>query len=112
MNQRLHTQGQGPQGQGLLRGPDGKIQDRKLAAWTSFILGVILLVQGTFLPLSASIEAKVVPALVALCFSLLFWGLVTIQNVFQLVALLKGQAADLAKKAGETDSIKEGSNER
>ncbi|HUX21982.1 MAG TPA: hypothetical protein VMW69_12145 [Spirochaetia bacterium] len=101
-----------PRGQGLLRGPDGKIQDRKLAAWTSFILGVLLLVQGTFLPLSASIEAKVVPAIVALCFSLLFWGLVTVQNVFQLVALLKGQAADIAKEAGETRTTKELGNER
>ncbi|HUX43101.1 MAG TPA: hypothetical protein VMV83_18225 [Rectinemataceae bacterium] len=107
MNQRFETKGQG-----LLRGPDGKIQDRKLAAWTSFILGVLLLVQGTFLPLSASIEAKVVPAIVALCFSLLFWGLVTVQNVFQLVALLKGQAADIAKEAGETHTTKELGNER
>ena len=82
-------------GESLLRGADGKIQGRKLAAWISFILGIALLVQGTFIPPAAGIQAKVVPAVVAFVFSLLFWGLVTIQNVVQLVALLKGQNAAL-----------------
>jgi len=92
---------------GLLRGADGRIQDRKLAAWASFVLGVALLVQGTFVPPSAGIEAKVVPAIVAFCFSLLFWGLVTVQNVFQLVALLKGQGAELERASDARDSAKE-----
>ena len=82
-------------GEGLVRGADGKVQDRKLAAWICFTLGIALLVQGTFIPPAAGIQAKVVPVVVALCFSLLFWGMVTIQNVVQLVALLKGQSAGL-----------------
>ena len=57
------------------------------------------------MPPSAGIEAKVVPSIVAFCFSLLFWGLVTVQNVFQLVALLKGQKVD-------SDSAKEIKDER
>lgn len=40
-------------------------------------------------------DEDMVPAVVALCFSLLFWGLVTVQNVVQLVALLKGHNAGL-----------------
>ena len=78
-------------GEGVLRGADGKVQGRKLAAWICFFLGIALLIQGTFLPAAEGIQAKVVPAVVAFCFSLLFWGMVTIQNVVQLVALLKGQ---------------------
>jgi hypothetical protein len=83
-----------PQGGNLLRGTDGKLQSRKLAAWISFLLGIGLLVQGSFLPPAAGLESKVLPALVALLFSLLFWGLLTVQNVVQLVALLKGQAIE------------------
>ncbi len=71
------------------------MQGRKLAAWICFVLGIALLVQGTFVPAADGIQAKVVPAIVALAFSLLFWGMVTIQNVVQLVALLKGQNAGL-----------------
>jgi hypothetical protein len=82
-------------GDSLLRGSNGKVQGRKLAAWICFFLGITLLVQGTFIPATDGIQAKVVPAVVALCFSLLFWGLVTIQNVVQLVALLKGQNTGL-----------------
>jgi hypothetical protein len=82
-------------GESILRGADGHVQGRKLAAWICFFLGIALLVQGTFIPASDGIQAKVVPAVVALFFSLLFWGLVTIQNVVQLVALLKGQNAGL-----------------
>jgi hypothetical protein len=78
-------------GESILRGADGHVQGRKLAAWICFFLGIALLVQGTFVPASDGIQAKVVPAVVAFCFSLLFWGLVTVQNVVQLVALLKGQ---------------------
>jgi hypothetical protein len=100
MNMRINTKGSGP-----ARAADGLIHDRKLAAWLSFALGAALLVQGTFVPPSAGIEAKVVPAIVAFCFSLLFWGLVTVQNVFQLVALLKGQKVD-------SDSTKEVQGER
>ncbi len=100
MNKLLDTKGTGP-----ARAADGLIHDRKLAAWLSFTLGAALLVQGTFVPPSAGIEAKVVPAIVAFCFSLLFWGLVTVQNVFQLVALLKGQNAN-------SDSAKEIKDER
>lgn len=77
----------------LAGGRDRRLQDRKLAAWISFILGSALLVQGASLPPGADLQSKVGPALVALCFSLLFWGLVTIQNVFQLIALLRGQGA-------------------
>ena len=80
-------------GESILRGADGRAQGRKLAAWICFFLGIALLVQGTFIPPAAGIQAKVVPAVVALCFSLLFWGMVTIQNVVQLVALLKGRNA-------------------
>lgn len=94
-------------GEPILRGPDGKIQDRKLAAWISFTLGSALLVQGAFLPAGTDIQSKIGPAVVALCFSLLFWGLVTVQNVVQLVALLKGQAADNARRADETHTTKE-----
>jgi hypothetical protein len=90
-------------GESLLRGADGRVQGRKLAAWICFFLGIALLVQGTFLPASDGIQAKVVPAVVALCFSLLFWGLVTIQNVVQLVALLKGQSSDARAKEAEND---------
>ncbi len=53
----------------------------------SRVVGIGLLVQGSFLPASAGLASKVLPALVAL----LFWGLLTIQNVAQLVSLLKGQ---------------------
>jgi hypothetical protein len=74
------------------------VQGRKLAAWICFFLGLALLVQGTFIPAAEGIQAKVVPAVVALSFSLLFWGMVTIQNVVQLVALLKGQSAGLGVK--------------
>jgi hypothetical protein len=77
----------------LLRGPDGKVQARKLASWICFVVGLALLVQGSLLQPSAEIEARIAPAIVALVFSLLFWGLVTVQNVVQLVTLLKGQAA-------------------
>jgi hypothetical protein len=82
-------------GESILRGADGRVQGRKLAAWICFFLGIALLVQGTFVPAADGIQAKVVPAVVALCFSLLFWGMVTIQNVVQLVALLKGRNATL-----------------
>ncbi len=54
----------GKRGGALLRGADGRVQSRKPAAWICFLLGVGLLVQGSFLP-----------AVVALLFSLLFWGL-------------------------------------
>lgn len=81
----------GTRGGDILHGADGKLQSRKLAAWICFLLGVGLLVQGSFLPASAGLESKVLPAVVALLFSLLFWGLLTIQNVVQLVSLLKGQ---------------------
>lgn len=80
-------------GEGILRGADGRVQGRKLAAWICFFLGIALLVQGTFIPAADGIQAKVVPAVVAFCFSLLFWGMVTIQNIVQLVALLKGHDA-------------------
>ena len=94
-----------------LRGSDGHVQGRKLAAWICFFLGIALLVQGTFIPASDGIKAKVVPAVVAFCFSLLFWGLVTIQNVVQLVALLKGQNAGLAQSdQSATAHTKEASN--
>jgi hypothetical protein len=89
-------------GESILRGADGHVQGRKLAAWICFFLGIALLVQGTFIPASEGIQAKVVPAVVAFCFSLLFWGLVTIQNVVQLVALLKGQnSATHTKEAND-----------
>jgi len=84
----------GTRGGSPLRGADGKLQSRKLAAWISFLLGIGLLVQGSFLPPAAGLESKVLPALVALLFSLLFWGLLTVQNVVQLVALLKGHAIE------------------
>jgi len=74
-------------GESILRGADGRVQGRKLAAWICFFLGIALLVQGTFIPPAAGIQAKVVPAVVAFFFSLLFWGLVTIQNVVQLCTL-------------------------
>ncbi len=35
-------------GEGVLRGADGRVQGRKLAAWISFVIGIGLLVQGTF----------------------------------------------------------------
>ncbi|MGA2548007.1 MAG: hypothetical protein ABSF43_15775 [Rectinemataceae bacterium] len=82
----------------LMRGGDEKLQGRKIAAWICFILGIGLLIQGSFLPKTAGIESKVLPAIVALIFSLLFWGLLTIQNVVQLVALLKGQNSGLGGK--------------
>jgi len=85
-------------GERLLCGEDGKVQSRKLAAWICFVLGIVLLVRGTYLPPDAGIESKIVPAVVALVFSLLFWGLMTIQNVVQLVALLKGQSASIGDK--------------
>ena len=98
-------------GESILRGADGRAQGRKLAAWICFFLGIALLVQGTFIPPAAGIQAKVVPAVVALCFSLLFWGMVTIQNVVQLVALLKGQNAALGVNEQSTAaSSKEATN--
>ena len=98
-------------GESILRGADGRVQGRKLAAWICFFLGIALLVQGTFVPPTAGIQAKVVPAVVALCFSLLFWGMVTIQNVVQLVALLKGQNAALGvNEQGAAAPSKEATN--
>ncbi len=98
-------------GESILRGADGRVQGRKLAAWICFFLGIALLVQGTFIPPAAGIQAKVVPAVVALCFSLLFWGMVTIQNVVQLVALLKGQGAGLGvNEQGAAAPSKEATN--
>jgi hypothetical protein len=76
--------------EGLLRDSQGRIQARKLAAWISFATGIALLARSSFLPPTESAQARVLPAIVGLGFSLLFWGLVTVQNVFQLVALLKG----------------------
>ena len=78
-------------GGGLIHGGDGKIQGRKLAAWLCFLLGLALLVIGSLEPPQADLSARIAPALVALVFSLLFWGLLTVQNVCQLLALVKGQ---------------------
>jgi hypothetical protein len=88
-----------PPGEGLLRGADGRIQARKLAAWICFVIGVALLVQGSLQPASVDVQSKIAPAVVALVFSLLFWGLVTVQNIVELVALLKGQGPG-SKEAG------------
>jgi hypothetical protein len=76
---------------GLLRGADGRLQGRKLAAILCFLLGIGLLIYGAVAPGAMTLEVRVGPALVALVFALLFWGLLTVQNVFQLLALLKGQ---------------------
>jgi hypothetical protein len=95
-------------GEGLLRGPNGRLQSRKLAAWISFDTGIALLARGAFLPPSESVGARVVPAIVGLGFSLLFWGLVTVQNVVQLVALLKGQDAEPSRSANELFGAREG----
>jgi hypothetical protein len=88
-----------------------KKEGRALAAWICFLLGIALLVQGTFVPAADGIQAKVVPAVVAFCFSLLFWGMVTVQNVVQLVALLKGRSAGPgAAEEGATAQSKEAGN--
>lgn len=76
---------------GLLRGANGKVQGRKLAAWICFVVGLALLVQESLEPATVDAQSRIAPAVVALVFSLLFWGLVTVQNIVQLVALLKGQ---------------------
>ena len=66
MNKNNETRGESS----ILGGADGKLHGRQLAAWICFLLGVALLIQGTFIPPAAGIQAKVVPAIVALVFSL------------------------------------------
>lgn len=89
---------------GLLKGSDGRLQGRKAAAVICFLLGVGLLVHSTFLPPGTSLEARVGLAVVALVFSLLFWGLLTIQNVFQLIQVIKGSAPPPHKPEKESAS--------
>lgn len=74
------------------------LRGRKFAAWVCFFLGIGLLVHGSLLPPAAGLEVRIVPAIVAFVFSLLFWGLVTVQNVVRLVALLKGREGELDKE--------------
>jgi len=107
-----NTQSEGGKGK-LHSAENSAMQSRKAAAWICFALGVALLVHGTFLPATVGIESKVVPAIVALVFSLLFWGLMTVQNVVQLVALLKGQSASIGDKVrNRTELSKEAEDGR
>jgi hypothetical protein len=76
---------------------------RSLAAWICFALGVGLLIQGSFLPPTVAAAEKVAPAIVALVFSLLFWGLVTVQNVVRLVALIRGSSPLLKEDSHDQD---------
>lgn len=80
---------------GIIHGSDGYIQGRKIAAIVCFVSGIGLLVQSVFQPSDMGLEARVGPAVIALIFALVFWGLLTIQNVFQLLMLLKGQPIKL-----------------
>jgi hypothetical protein len=73
----------------LFQASDGRVQGRKVAAVVCFLVGVGLLIQGAWQPPTVPWESRIAPAVVALGFSLLLWGLLTIQNVFQLVKLLK-----------------------
>ena len=62
-----------------------------LAAAICFLAGVALLVQSPFLPAGIGLPARVAPAVIALTFALLFWGLLSVQNILQLIAMIKGQ---------------------
>jgi hypothetical protein len=68
---------------------------RKIAAWICLLLGVSLLIAGTFQSPAADLESKVLPAIIALLCSLLFWGVLTVQNIIQLLALLKGKGTEM-----------------
>jgi hypothetical protein len=89
----------------VIHGSDGNIQGRKIAAIVCFVSGIGLLIHSVFQPSDIGLEARIGPAIVALTFALVFWGLLTIQNVFELLALLKGQPVNLpqlpASEAGE-----------
>lgn len=65
---------------------------QRWAAPLCFGTGLALLVQSTTQPPELAIEARLGPALVALGFAVVFWGFVTIQNILQLLAALKGKS--------------------
>ena len=56
-----------------------------------FLIGLGLLVQSTFQPSEMTVEVRLGPALVALGFAVIFWGLLTVQNILQLLAAIRGQ---------------------
>jgi hypothetical protein len=51
-----------------------------------------MLVQSTFQPPEVPLEVRLGPALVALGFAVVFWGLVTVENILQLVAAIRGRS--------------------
>ena len=87
----------------LFRGSDGKVQGRKVAAVICFVTGIALLILGAVQPPEVDLQGRVVPAVVALVFALLFWGLLTVQNVVQLLLLLRGKGSVPFEK-GENSS--------
>jgi hypothetical protein len=72
---------------GPFRGPDGKLSSRKIRAWISFGVGLTLLGAGLFSP--GDVWARVVPGAVALAYSLIESGFLTMQNIQGLITKAK-----------------------
>ena len=65
---------------------------QRWAAPVCFVFGLGFLVQSTFQPPQMSIEVRLAPALVALGFAVISWGMVSIQNLLQLIAAIRGRS--------------------
>lgn len=65
---------------------------QRWAAPVCFVFGLGLLVHSTFQPSEMSIEVRLAPALVALGFAVLSWGMVSVQNILQLIAAIRGRS--------------------
>jgi hypothetical protein len=64
---------------------------QRWAAPLCLLLGLGLLIQSTFQPPETSWEVRLGPALVALGFALIFWGLLTAQNILLLISAVRGK---------------------
>lgn len=64
---------------------------QRWAAPLCLLFGLALLVQGSLQPPEMSWEARLGPAMVALGFAAVFWGMLTIQNILQLISAIRGK---------------------